>query len=68
MYRFWYFCYIQEVIGGVLDIEPRRWRKPQKESFEEQRKKVMNLAKIWKPYDFTVTRDESSSSSEEDND
>uniref|UniRef100_A0A8C9U7S6 CWF19-like protein 2 n=1 Tax=Scleropages formosus TaxID=113540 RepID=A0A8C9U7S6_SCLFO len=43
----------KEVLGGMLDLEPRRWRKPARENFEEQRKKVLQFAQKWKPYDCT---------------
>lgn len=56
---FWLF---QEIVGGMLDAEPKLWRKPYKQSFEEQRKKVMDFAKMWKPYDFTVNSNSDSES------
>lgn len=43
----------KEVIGGMLDLEPRLWRKGIRESFEDQRKKVLQFAQWWKPYDVT---------------
>ncbi|NXA49252.1 C19L2 protein, partial [Nothocercus julius] len=43
----------KEVIGGMLDLEPRLWRKGVRQNFEEQRKKVLQFAQWWKPYDFT---------------
>ncbi|XP_013392570.1 CWF19-like protein 2 [Lingula anatina] len=43
----------QEIIGGMMDLEPRMWRKPFKENFEDQRKKVLEFANWWKPYDWT---------------
>lgn len=46
-------CGFQEVVGGMLDLEPRLWRKPHKEHFEEQRRKVLQVAELWKPYDWT---------------
>ena len=36
-----------------MDVDSRLWRKPRKEIFDDQRKKVVNFAKMWKPYDFT---------------
>ena len=44
----------QEVVGGMIDAEPRLWRRPQKEGFEDQRKKVLQFADWWKPYDWTT--------------
>ncbi|XP_021093411.1 CWF19-like protein 2 isoform X2 [Heterocephalus glaber] len=43
----------KEIIGGMLDLEPRLWRKGIRESFEDQRKKALQFAQWWKPYDFT---------------
>uniref|UniRef100_S4RRS3 CWF19-like protein 2 n=1 Tax=Petromyzon marinus TaxID=7757 RepID=S4RRS3_PETMA len=43
----------KEILGGMMDLEPRRWRKPFREPFEEQRKKVLQFAQRWKPHDFT---------------
>ena len=37
----------------MLDIEPSLWRKPHKERFDDQRKKVLKFAEMWKPYDWT---------------
>ncbi|KAI1893936.1 hypothetical protein AGOR_G00128780 [Albula goreensis] len=45
----------KEIIGGMLDLEPRRWRKPMRENFDDQRKKVLQFAKWWKPFDCTKT-------------
>ncbi|XP_061074056.1 CWF19-like protein 2 isoform X2 [Conger conger] len=45
----------KEIIGGMLDLEPRRWRKPIRENFDDQRKKVLEFAKWWKPFDCTKT-------------
>ncbi|XP_033063658.1 CWF19-like protein 2 isoform X3 [Trachypithecus francoisi] len=46
----------KEIIGGMLDIEPRLWRKGIRESFEDQRKKALQFAQWWKPYDFTKSK------------
>uniref|UniRef100_A0A665UFH3 CWF19-like protein 2 n=1 Tax=Echeneis naucrates TaxID=173247 RepID=A0A665UFH3_ECHNA len=45
----------KEVVGGMMDLEPRRWRKLIRENFDDQRKKVLQFAKWWKPYDCTKT-------------
>ncbi|CAL9683876.1 unnamed protein product [Knipowitschia caucasica] len=45
----------KEVVGGMMDLEPRRWRKLIKENFDDQRKKVLQFAQWWKPYDCTKT-------------
>ena len=45
--------FAKEVIGGMLDLEPRRWLKPRHDSFEAQKSKVLHLCEWWKPYDWT---------------
>ncbi|XP_028372515.1 CWF19-like protein 2 isoform X1 [Phyllostomus discolor] len=46
----------KEIIGGMLDIEPRLWRKGVRECFEDQRKKALQFAQWWKPFDFTKSK------------
>ncbi|XP_072467310.1 CWF19-like protein 2 [Notamacropus eugenii] len=46
----------KEIIGGMLDAEPRLWRKGVRENFDTQRKKVLQFAQWWKPYDFTKSK------------
>ncbi|KAM4701519.1 CWF19-like protein 2 isoform 2-T2 [Discoglossus pictus] len=48
----------KEIIGGMLDLEPRVWRKAVRENFDDQRKKVLQFAQWWKPYDFMKTKEE----------
>ena len=43
----------KEIIGGMLDVEPRLWRKPRHENFERQKDKVLQISEWWKPYDWT---------------
>ena len=43
----------REVVGGMLDVEPRLWLKPPKESFDGQKRKVLQMGEWWKPYDWT---------------
>ncbi|KAM9853023.1 CWF19-like protein 2 [Aulostomus maculatus] len=45
----------KEVVGGMMDLEPRRWRKAIRENFDDQRKKVLQFAQWWKPHDCTKT-------------
>ncbi|KAM6094804.1 CWF19-like protein 2 isoform 2-T2 [Chlamydotis macqueenii] len=47
----------KEIIGGMLDLEPRLWKKGIRQNFEEQRKKVLQFAQWWKPYDFTKKKE-----------
>ncbi|XP_063228770.1 CWF19-like protein 2 isoform X2 [Bacillus rossius redtenbacheri] len=52
--------FAQEIIGGMLDLDHGVWRKQRRENFDAQRKKVVQFAQWWKPFDFT--RDGRSSS------
>ena len=54
-YRFPHY-FGKEIIGGMLDLEPRLWRKGIRESFEDQRKKSLQFAQWWKPYDITKSK------------
>ena len=47
----------KEIIGGMLDLEPQLWRKGIRQNFEEHRKKVLQFAQWWKPYDFTKKKE-----------
>ncbi len=47
--------FAKEVIGGMLDLEPRLWLKPPLDSFENQKSKTLNLSEWWQPYDWTQT-------------
>ncbi|XP_065832740.1 CWF19-like protein 2 homolog isoform X2 [Oscarella lobularis] len=48
----------QEIIGGLLELEePYLWRKPQRESRDEQKRKASQLKKLWDPYDWTKKLD-----------
>ncbi|KAH0625142.1 hypothetical protein JD844_033292 [Phrynosoma platyrhinos] len=46
----------KEIIGGMLDLEPRLWRRGLRENFEDQRKKVLQFAQRWKQFDFTKNK------------
>lgn len=43
----------REVIGGLLDLNPRLWLKSRREDFEKQKAKVVKLSEWWSPYDWT---------------
>lgn len=51
----------KEILGGMLDLEPQRWRKPHKENFEEHKKKVLRFGEWWEPFDWTKKIDRTSS-------
>ncbi|XP_054989670.1 CWF19-like protein 2 isoform X2 [Sorex araneus] len=46
----------KEIVGGMLDLEPRLWRKGVRESFEDQRRKALQFAQWWRPFDFTKSQ------------
>ncbi|GJQ77271.1 hypothetical protein Trydic_g20696 [Trypoxylus dichotomus] len=45
--------FAQEIIGGMLDLDHSKWRKPKKQSFEQQSEQAQNFAKLWCNYDCT---------------
>ena len=47
----WYFG--KEVCGGMIDCEPRLWLKPQRDTFERQKLRAIQLSSWWKDYDWT---------------
>ncbi|KAK2563412.1 CWF19-like protein 2 [Acropora cervicornis] len=51
----------KEILGGMLDLEPQRWRKPRKENFEEHKKKVLRFGEWWEPFDWTKKIDRTNS-------
>ena len=44
----------QEVLGGILDLDPMIWRRPKTEDFSKQSKKVIEFSKWWKIHDFNI--------------
>ncbi|XP_066256578.1 CWF19-like protein 2 homolog [Euwallacea similis] len=46
--------FAQEIIGGILDLDHSLWRRPVRESFEVQSKRVLSFSNEWKKYDSTV--------------
>ncbi|KAK6296175.1 hypothetical protein J4Q44_G00338880 [Coregonus suidteri] len=47
--------FVKEIVGGMLDVEPRIWRKSIRENFDDQQKKVLEFCQWWKPFDCTKT-------------
>ena len=45
--------FAKEVVGGLLDVEPRLWLKPPKENLENQKSKALKFSGWWNPYDWT---------------
>lgn len=46
---------LQEIIGGMLDLDHHVWRNPKKENFDQQRTKVLEFLEAWRKYDFEST-------------
>ncbi|KYQ51586.1 CWF19-like protein 2 [Trachymyrmex zeteki] len=42
--------FAKEIIGGMLDLDHSLWRKPKRQSFEEQRIKVLEFTEKWSKY------------------
>ncbi|KAJ8080393.1 Pre-mRNA-splicing factor cwf19 [Marasmius tenuissimus] len=42
-----------EIIGNLLDIEPRRWRRPKKIDFRSNKERVAQFKKAYDKYDWT---------------
>ena len=51
-----------EVVGNVLDLEPRRWRKPRRMQAHEQKQRLHDFKKEWEPFDWTKMLDQQPSS------
>ncbi|XP_038055483.1 CWF19-like protein 2 [Patiria miniata] len=43
----------KEIIGGMIDLEPQLWRRPHRQNFDDQRRKVLQFGEWWKPFDWT---------------
>jgi hypothetical protein len=44
--------FVKEIIGGILDLDPMEWRRPQNEDFYRLSEKVLEFIKWFKPFDF----------------
>lgn len=49
--------FAEEIIGGMLDLDCNLWRKPKRESFEEQRAKMLKFTEMWKKYNSPQLED-----------
>lgn len=45
--------FAQEIVGGMMDLDNNLWRKPRKENFDAQRRKVMEFSRWYKEFDPT---------------
>ncbi|XP_017783746.1 PREDICTED: CWF19-like protein 2 homolog [Nicrophorus vespilloides] len=48
--------FAHEIIGGMLDLHHSKWRKPKRQTFDEQSKRVLEFSKKWKEYDTSLTK------------
>jgi hypothetical protein len=51
LYFFRYFA--GEIIGNLLELEPRRWRRPRRVDWREQKNVVEDFKKKYLPFDWT---------------
>lgn len=58
----------REILGGMIDADHTLWRKPRQENFDDQRRKVMQFAEMWKPFDWTQNISKKMEISESDSD
>ncbi|KAM0729681.1 CWF19-like protein 2 [Formica fusca] len=49
--------FAEEIIGGMLDVDCNLWRKPKRQSFDEQRAKMLKFTEIWKKYNSSQSED-----------
>lgn len=45
--------FAQEIIGGMLDLDHAKWRKPKKLNFDQQSTRVQTFTKSWNKFDCT---------------
>ncbi|UZJ54828.1 hypothetical protein CBS101457_004148 [Exobasidium rhododendri] len=43
-----------EIIGNLLELEPRRWRKPRRLQDAEQAAQLTSFQEVWKKFDWTA--------------
>ncbi|XP_063364998.1 CWF19-like protein 2 [Cydia amplana] len=44
--------FAEEIIGGILDLDHYLWKNPKREPSNEQRQKVLEFSREWKPFDI----------------
>lgn len=45
--------FAQEIIGGMLDLHHSKWRRPKRQSFDEQSKRVLKFSEVWNKFNDT---------------
>lgn len=43
----------KEIVGGMIDAEPRLWLKDVPQNFNDQMRNVTLFSDMWKPFDCT---------------
>jgi hypothetical protein len=43
-----------EIIGNMLSVEPRRWRRPQKLDYALNKTRASKLGNMFQPYNWTL--------------
>ena len=54
--------FAQEIVGNLIDLEPRKWRRPKRLSREDNEKNRMNFKKRFDEFDWTKQLQPSTSS------
>ena len=49
-----YSYFATEIIGNVLDLEPRKWRHPRRVDFSFNKSRATKFRKQYDKYDWTV--------------
>ncbi|VDK77531.1 unnamed protein product [Gongylonema pulchrum] len=44
---------LQEIIGGMLDLDHRLWRTNEYVPADQQRENTAKLKRLWEPFDWT---------------
>ncbi|KAK4047673.1 Pre-mRNA-splicing factor cwf19 [Microbotryomycetes sp. JL221] len=45
--------FAQEIVGNLIDLEPRKWRKPRRIDFRNNKDRVDKFRKVYSKYDWT---------------
>jgi len=43
----------QEIVGGMLDVNPALWLRPKRSSADADRRRVLEFSRRWSPFDWT---------------
>ncbi|KAK4046461.1 Pre-mRNA-splicing factor cwf19 [Microbotryomycetes sp. JL201] len=46
--------FAQEIVGNLMDLEPRKWRKPKRVDFRHNKERVDKFRKVYNKYDWTT--------------